>query len=61
VGLAAYGADGVQTVVELMQTELSRYMGMCGKVNLKVLDRPLVKVHGPMPANTSTSPATTGN
>jgi isopentenyl diphosphate isomerase/L-lactate dehydrogenase-like FMN-dependent dehydrogenase len=45
-GLAAYGADGVRTVIELLQTELSRYMGMCGKSNLKMLDRTLVKVHG---------------
>jgi 4-hydroxymandelate oxidase len=60
-GLAAYGADGVQTVVELLQTELSRYMGMCGKSNLKMLDRTLVKVHGPMPSKTSTSAATTGS
>ena len=59
-GLAAYGADGVQTVLELLQTDLSRYMGMCGKANLKMLDRTLVKVHGPMPAKTSMSPAITG-
>ena len=60
-GLAAYGADGVQTVVEMLQTELGRYMGMCGKSNLKMLDRTLLKVHGPMPAKTSTAPATTNN
>jgi 4-hydroxymandelate oxidase len=60
-GLAAYGADGVQTVVELLQTELSRYMGMCGKSNLKMLDRTLVKVHGPTPAKTSMSTAATGS
>jgi len=57
-GLAAYGAEGVQTVIEMLQTELSRYMGMCGKSNLKMLDRTLVKVHGSIPAKTSTSPAT---
>ena len=44
-GLAAYGADGVQGVVEMLQTELARYMGLCGKSNLKVLDRTMVKVH----------------
>jgi len=60
-GLAAYGADGVQAVVEMLQTELGRYMGMCGKSNLKMLDRTLLKVHGPMPAKTSTAPATTNN
>jgi 4-hydroxymandelate oxidase len=60
-GLAAYGADGVQSVVEMLQTELGRYMGMCGKSNLKMLDRTLLKVHGPMPAKTSLTPATTNN
>ena len=45
-GLAAYGADGVQGVVEMLQTELARYMGMCGKSNLQMLDRTLLKVHG---------------
>jgi len=44
-GLAAYGADGVQGVVEMLQTELARYMGMCGKSNLNTLDPTLLKVH----------------
>jgi len=44
-GLAAYGADGVQHVVELLQSELARDMAMCGKVNLKAIDRAMVKVH----------------
>jgi len=48
-GLAAYGDAGVQGVIEMAQTELARYMGMCGKVNLKALDRTAVKVHGPIP------------
>jgi len=60
-GLAAYGDVGVQSVVEMLQTELGRYMGMCGKSNFKMVDRTLVKVHGPMPAKTSTTPATTNN
>jgi 4-hydroxymandelate oxidase len=60
-GLAAYGDAGVQGVVEMLQTELARYMGMCGKSSLKALDRTVVKVHGPMPANTSMTPATTNN
>jgi isopentenyl diphosphate isomerase/L-lactate dehydrogenase-like FMN-dependent dehydrogenase len=60
-GLAAYGDAGVQGVVEMLQTELARYMGMCGKPNLKSLDRTVVKVHGPMPAKTSTTPAGTNN
>ncbi len=45
-GLAAYGAAGVQGVIEMLQTELARYMGQCGKSNLKMLDRTVVKVHG---------------
>ena len=60
-GLAAYGVSGVQGILEMLQTELARYMGMCGKSNLKMLDRTLVKVHGPMPANTSMLPAGTNN
>jgi 4-hydroxymandelate oxidase len=60
-GLAAYGDAGVQGVVEMLQTELARYMGMCGKSTIKMLDRTVVKVHGPMPAKTSTTPAGTNN
>jgi len=60
-GLAAYGDAGVQGVVEMLQTELARYMGMCGKPNIKALDRTVVKVHGPLPAKTSTMPAGTNN
>jgi isopentenyl diphosphate isomerase/L-lactate dehydrogenase-like FMN-dependent dehydrogenase len=60
-GLAAYGDAGVQGVVEMLQTELARYMGMCGKSTIKMLDRTVVKVHGPLPAKTSTAPATTNN
>jgi 4-hydroxymandelate oxidase len=44
-GLAAYGAAGVQHVMELLQTELARDMAMCGKVDLKAIDRSVVKVH----------------
>jgi 4-hydroxymandelate oxidase len=54
-GLAAYGDAGVQSVVEMLQTELARYMGMCGKSNIKMLDRTVVKVHGPLPAKTATT------
>jgi 4-hydroxymandelate oxidase len=45
-GLAAYGADGVKGVIEMLQTELARYMGMCGKSNLQLLDSTLLRVHG---------------
>jgi isopentenyl diphosphate isomerase/L-lactate dehydrogenase-like FMN-dependent dehydrogenase len=44
-GLAAYGADGVQTVLEMLQTELGRSASQCGKVNVKAIDRSVVKVH----------------
>jgi isopentenyl diphosphate isomerase/L-lactate dehydrogenase-like FMN-dependent dehydrogenase len=44
-GLAAYGADGVQKVVELLQTELARDMAMCGRPTLKSIDPAIVKIH----------------
>jgi 4-hydroxymandelate oxidase len=44
-GLAAYGAEGVQSVVELIQSEFARDMAMCGKVNVKAVDRTVVKIH----------------
>lgn len=45
-GLSAYGADGVQGVLEMLQTELARYMAMCGRPTLGSLDRTMVRVHG---------------
>jgi 4-hydroxymandelate oxidase len=44
-GLAAYGAEGVQTVLEMLQSELARSMGLSGKVNIRSLDRSLIKFH----------------
>ena len=44
-GLSAYGADGVQGVVEMLQTELARYMCMSGKPSLAAVDSSLVRVH----------------
>ena len=44
-GLAAYGAAGVQTVVEMLQTELGRAMGMMGNPTPKSLTRKSVKIH----------------
>ena len=44
-GLAAYGAAGVQTILELLQTELASDMAMCGAVNLGAVTRELVKIH----------------
>jgi 4-hydroxymandelate oxidase len=43
-GLAAYGSDGVQTVLEMLQTESARTMGLCGKANLASLDRTMVRL-----------------
>jgi len=48
-GLAAYGAEGVQGVVEMLQTELARYMCMCGRPSLAAVDASLVRVHAPRP------------
>ena len=49
-GLAAYGADGVQGVVEMLQTELARYMCMCGRPSLSAVDANLVRVHAQLHA-----------
>jgi isopentenyl diphosphate isomerase/L-lactate dehydrogenase-like FMN-dependent dehydrogenase len=38
-------ADGVQNIVELIQTGLARDMAMCGKLNIKALDRTVVTIH----------------
>ena len=56
-GLAAYGADGVQGVLAMLQTELARYMAMCGKSNLAALDRTVLRVHGALRV---TKPVTAG-
>jgi 4-hydroxymandelate oxidase len=52
-GLAAYGADGVQGVVEMLQTELARYMAMCGRPSLAAVDSNLVRVHASLPTGKS--------
>ncbi len=44
-GLSAYGAEGVQTVLGMLQSELARNMGLCGKSNIAAVDRTLVKIH----------------
>jgi 4-hydroxymandelate oxidase len=44
-GLAAYGAEGVQTILEMLQAEVGRDMGHAGTPNMKALSRSLVKVH----------------
>ena len=53
-GLAAYGADGVQGVVEMLQTELGRYMCMCGRPSIASIDSSVLRVHAPpLPARTN--------
>lgn len=44
-GLAAYGSEGVRTVLEMLQSELARSMALCGKPDVKSIDRSLVKIH----------------
>ncbi len=44
-GLAAYGAEGVQKILELLQTELALAMGLSGTPNIPAITRNLVKVH----------------
>ena len=44
-GLAAYGADGVQAVLEILQTELARNMIMIGAETPKALNRSMIKFH----------------
>ena len=43
--LAAYGAEGVQRLLELLQTELARDMAMCGKPNLRSIDSSMLRIH----------------
>ena len=44
-GLAAYGADGVRAVLELLQTELASDMTMLGAANLSAITRDMVRIH----------------
>ena len=44
-GLAAYGAAGVQKVVEMLQTELARDMVQVGAVNLAAIRRDHIRAH----------------
>jgi len=44
-GLAAYGAEGVRAVLEMLQSELALAMGLSGKANLAAVDSSLVKIH----------------
>jgi len=44
-GLAAYGPEGAQQVLEMLQTEVARDMAQTGKPSLKDIDRSVVKLH----------------
>ncbi len=55
-GLAAYGADGVQGILEMLQTELARYMAMSGRSNVKMLDRSMLRLHRPPARTPATGP-----
>lgn len=43
--LAAYGANGVQNMLQIIQNELARDMVMCGLVNVKSITRAAVTIH----------------
>jgi 4-hydroxymandelate oxidase len=44
-GLAAYGPEGAQQVLEMLQTEVARDMAHCGRPTIKDIDRVVVKLH----------------
>jgi isopentenyl diphosphate isomerase/L-lactate dehydrogenase-like FMN-dependent dehydrogenase len=44
-GLAAYGSEGVQSVVELLQTDLARNFALLGVSNPARLNRSMLKLH----------------
>jgi 4-hydroxymandelate oxidase len=45
-GLAAYGADGVQGLIEMLQNDLARNMAMIGASNPRSLNRRMLRIHG---------------
>ena len=44
-GLAAYGAEGVQKVLEILQAELKMAMLQTGRTTLAAVDRKMERVH----------------
>jgi len=44
-GLAAYGAEGVELVLKMLQTELARTMINVGRPTIQSVDRTLVRTH----------------
>lgn len=53
-GLSAYGADGVQGVIELLQSDLARFAVMCGHKSLASIDSSLLTIHAPIPTGRKT-------
>jgi isopentenyl diphosphate isomerase/L-lactate dehydrogenase-like FMN-dependent dehydrogenase len=45
-GLAAFGAPGVERVLQILRAELVNNMGLCGVGSLKEIDRSLVRIRG---------------
>lgn len=45
-GLAAFGAPGVERVIQILRAELVNNMGLCGVGTLKEIDRSLVRIRG---------------
>jgi isopentenyl diphosphate isomerase/L-lactate dehydrogenase-like FMN-dependent dehydrogenase len=43
-GLSAFGAPGVERVLQILRSELVNNMGLCGIGNLKQIDRSLVRI-----------------
>jgi 4-hydroxymandelate oxidase len=44
-GLAGYGAEGVQSVIEMLQTDLGRHLAALGASNIATLNRSMVRIH----------------
>jgi 4-hydroxymandelate oxidase len=44
-GLAAYGPEGSQQVLEMLQTEVARDMAHTGRATLREIDHTVVKLH----------------
>ena len=44
-GLAAYGPEGAQQVLEMLQTEVARDMAHCSKRTIQDIDRTVVRLH----------------
>jgi len=44
-GMAAYGPEGAQQVLEMLQTEVARDMAHCSRPTIKDIDRTVVKLH----------------